>query len=177
MQIQTSFNHQPFERFLCLMEKFLIFQQKSIHIIGTSVVPYSIWKRVRNQTVKVIKSLSDVCKYIFVYIWFINYRQTIQCKSQALGGIPLGILGGGVPPGPPNPDLFQTKQFHFPQAFKVWPPKSIPLSDLASVKLCHQLLRLERQHKDFLQSISNSHVNLFFLFIWNWNDKYVYTLL
>ena len=53
---ETSFNHQPFERFLCLKEKFLIFQQKSIHIIGTSVIPYSIWKRVRNETVKVSES-------------------------------------------------------------------------------------------------------------------------
>ena len=32
------------------------------------------------------------------------------------------------------------------------------------MKLCHQLLRLERQHKVLLKSISNSHVNLFFLF-------------
>ena len=56
MQIETSFDHQPFERFLCLMEKLLIFQQQSIHIIGTSVVPYSIWKRVRNETVKISES-------------------------------------------------------------------------------------------------------------------------
>ena len=32
------------------------------------------------------------------------------------------------------------------------------------MKLCHQLLRLERQHKDFLKAISNLHINLFFLF-------------
>ena len=32
------------------------------------------------------------------------------------------------------------------------------------MKLCHQLLRLERQHKDFLKAIWNSHINLFFLF-------------
>ena len=52
-----------------------------------------------------------------------------------------------------------------------------PFSDFASIKLCHQWLRLERQHKDFLLSISNSHFNLFFsFFTWNWNDKYVCTL-
>ena len=64
--------------------------------------------------------------------------------------------------------LFLTKKCHFPH----------PFSDLASIKLCHQWLTLERQHKGFLQSISNSHINLFFFsfFTWNWNDKYVCTL-
>ena len=74
---ETSFNHQPFERFLCLMEKFLIFQQKSIHIIGTSVVPYSIWKRVRNETVKVIKEplgrLQVYFRLHFIYKLSINH--------------------------------------------------------------------------------------------------------
>ena len=32
------------------------------------------------------------------------------------------------------------------------------------MKLRHQLLRLERQHRDLLKAISNSHINLFFLF-------------
>ena len=48
--------------------------------------------------------------------------------------------------------LFLTKKCHFPH----------PFSDLASIKLCHQWLTLERQHKGLLQSISNSHINLFF---------------
>ena len=85
MFFETSFNHQPFERFLCLMEKFLIFQQKSIHIIGTSVVPYSIWKRVRNETVKVIKSLSHVCKYIFIYIS--REARKAMVMNSLLGGV------------------------------------------------------------------------------------------
>ena len=36
------------------------------------------------------------------------------------------------------------------------------------------LLKLERQQKDFLKSISNcySPITLSFLFIYNWNDKY-----
>ena len=38
------------------------------------------------------------------------------------------------------------------------------------------LLILERQQKDFLKSISNSHITLASLFIWNGNDKFVHTL-
>ena len=38
------------------------------------------------------------------------------------------------------------------------------------------LLILERQQKDFLKSISNSHITLGSLFIWNGNDKFVHTL-
>ena len=41
-------------------------------------------------------------------------------------------------------------------------------------KLCYHFL--ERQQKGFLKSISNSHIILSFLFIWNWNDKYVHAL-
>ena len=37
------------------------------------------------------------------------------------------------------------------------------------------LLRLERKQKN-IQSISNSHISLSFLLIWNWNDKYVHSL-
>ena len=32
------------------------------------------------------------------------------------------------------------------------------------------------QTKIFFKSISNSHISLSFLLIWNWNDKYVHTL-
>ena len=64
--------------------------------------------------------------------------------------------------------LFQIKKFHFPH----------PFSDLASMKLCHQLLRLEQQQKDLLKSISNSHITLSFLFIlgFKWQIEYVPTL-
>ena len=37
------------------------------------------------------------------------------------------------------------------------------------------LFRLERKQKN-IQAISNSHISLSFLLIWNWNDKYVHTL-
>ena len=45
------------------------------------------------------------------------------------GGVLLGILGEGVPPGSPNPDLI-SDQSHFPH----------PFSDLASKKLCRHYL-------------------------------------
>ena len=50
-----------------------------------------------------------------------------------------------------------------------------------SQKLCYHmgswlsLLRLERKQKNY-SSISNSHISLSFLLIWNWNDRYVHTL-
>ena len=33
------------------------------------------------------------------------------------GGVLQGILGGGVPPGSPNPNPIQTKKFNFPHPF------------------------------------------------------------
>ena len=56
--------------------------------------------------------------------------------------------------------LFQTKKCHF----------SHPFSDLASKKLCHHYLdrRDKNSNKNyFLKSISNSHISLPFLLIWN----------
>ena len=40
------------------------------------------------------------------------------------------------------------------------------------------LLRLERKQKKLFKFVSNSHVSLSFLLIWNWNDtlKYIYTV-
>ena len=39
------------------------------------------------------------------------------------------------------------------------------------------LLRLERKQKSVFKYILNSHISVSFLFIWNWNDNYVHTLL
>ena len=39
------------------------------------------------------------------------------------------------------------------------------------------LISLQRQQKTILNSISNLYITLDFLFTWNWNNKYVYTLL
>ena len=63
--------------------------------------------------------------------------------------------------------LFRTKKCH----------SSHPFSDLASNKLFHHYLDYNKNKKDFLKSISNSHISLFFYLIWNWNNEYVYTFL
>ena len=41
---------------------------------------------------------------------------------------PVGIIGGGVPPGSPNPDpILDFKKCHFSHPlFQTWPLKSIP---------------------------------------------------
>ena len=87
----------------------------------------------------------------------------IQCLPG--GGVLLGILGAGVPPGSPNPNPISDQKMSFSTpVFKPGLYNPYPFSDLASMKLCHQLLRLERKHRDFLKAISNSHITLFFLF-------------
>ena len=41
--------------------------------------------------------------------------------------------------------------------------------DLIRQKLCHDY----QVTKKFCKCVSNSHISISFLFIWNWNDKYV----
>ena len=94
------------------------------------------------------------------------------------GGVLLGILGGGVPPGSSNPDPISDQKMWFSSlVFTLDLYKPYPFSDLAfRQKLCyHYLIRLGRKHKLF-KSIWNSHISLSFLLIWDWNDKNVYTL-
>ena len=62
--------------------------------------------------------------------------------------------------------LFQTKKCYFPH----------PFSDLAfRAKLCHHY-QIREKTKKFFKCVSNSHISSSFLFTWNSNDKYVYTL-
>ena len=42
-------------------------------------------------------------------------------------------------------------------------------------EIMSSLLRLNANKQDFLKSISNSHISLSLLFIWNWNDRYFHT--
>ena len=92
---------------------------------------------------------------------------SFSCSTPLnLGGVLLGFLCGGVPPGSPNPDSISDQ--------KVWFLSSV--SDLASKKLFHHFIDWNANKIDFLKSISNSHISLSFLLIWNWNDKYFYSL-
>ena len=68
-------------------------------------------------------------------------------------------------------DLFQTKKCHFPD----------PFSDQTSkIHTRFQTWPLGRNYViityPLFKSISNSHISLSFLLIWNWNDRYVHTL-
>ena len=89
------------------------------------------------------------CNQISVFSNSISLRVYVDPRG---GGYSWEFLVGVYHPVPQILTLFLTKKWHFPH----------PFSDLASIKLCHQWLTLERQHKGFLQSISNSHINLFF---------------
>ena len=83
----------------------------------------------------------------------------------------MGLPGGGVPPGSPNPDPISDQKMSFSHSFSDL-QNPYPLLDLASKKLCHHYLDWNTKKKRFL----NSHISLSFLLIWNWKDKYVHTL-
>ena len=94
-------------------------------------------------------------------------------------GVLLEMLAGGVPPGSQNPDLISDKKnVIFRTRFQIWPLKSIPVfrpggdhktqhKHWHETEIMSSLLRLNVQQIDFLKSISNSHITLSFLFIWN----------
>ena len=97
-------------------------------------------------TVPMEKSLSGTLDY--KYSW---YREIVKIPGDYSREFFVGVCH----PVLQILTLFQTKKYHFPH----------PFSDLASMKLCHQLFRLEQQQNDLLKSISNSHITLSFLFI------------
>ena len=68
------------------------------------------------------------------------------------GGVLLGILGGGVPPGSSNPDPISDQKMWFSSlVFTLDLYNPCPFSDLAfRQKLCyHYLIRLGRKHKNY----------------------------
>ena len=58
---------------------------------------------------------------------------------------------------------FRPKNVIFPTRFQTWPLR--------------KHLDKNSNKKDFLKAFLNSHTSLSFLLIWNWNDKYVHTVL
>ena len=64
-------------------------------------------------------------------------------ETQIPEGALLGVLGGGVPPGSPNPDPISDEKMLFSHLF----------SDLAFKKWCHHYLDYNSNKKDFLKSI------------------------
>ena len=70
-------------------------------------------------------SLRRTSETLVIFTVVLTYVSTIIRSISFLqgrgGGILLGILGGGVPPGPLDPDpAFQTKKCNFPH-FQTWP--------------------------------------------------------
>ena len=80
-------------------------------------------------------------------------------RGEIPGGVFPGILVGGVPPGSPIPDPISD------QTMSLFSPVYRP----GCKEIMSWLLRLEQQKKDFLKSITNSHICLSFLFVWNRN--------
>ena len=67
--------------------------------------------------------------------------------------------------------LFQTKNcFH--TRYQTWPLKSIPFFRPGVARNYVIITYIRTPTKK--RPISNSHITLSFLFIWNWNDKYVF---
>ena len=61
-----------------------------------------------------------------------SYRESTVDGTP--GGVLLGILGRGVPPGSPNPDLISDQKMSFSTPrFQTRPLKSIPFSDQGPV--------------------------------------------
>ena len=90
------------------------------------------------------------------------------------GGVPLGFLGGGVQPGSRNHDPISDRKVSFSTpVFRPGLQNPYPFSDLEvvskrSITCLHKTENMSSLHqKDFLKSISNSHITFSFLFIWS----------
>ena len=73
----------------------------------------------------------------------------------------------------------QTKKCHFHTRFHTFQTsllKSIPVFRPGIRGNYFIIIKIRTPTKRFLKSISKSHIILPFWFIWNWKDKYVYTL-
>ena len=104
-------------------------------------------------------------------------RKFSDNKDPGGGGNSWEFLVGGCRPVPQIPTQFQTKKCNFPhpfseQTFKIHTRfQTWPLGRNYVI-----ITQIRAQTKKLFKSISNSHISLSFLLIWNWNDKYVHTL-
>ena len=85
------------------------------------------------------------------------------------GGVLLGILGGGVPPSSPHSDPISDQKMSF--STSVFRPGGGHKTQQHKTEIMSSLLRLKPQQKEFLKFISNSHITLSFLWIWNWKRR------
>ena len=85
----------------------------------TSVVSDSL--RRTSETLVIFTVVLLFYLYGAKYIMYVSTILLEAFHSYKGGGVLLGILGGGVPPGPLDPDpAFQTKKCNFPH-FQTWP--------------------------------------------------------
>ena len=112
--------------------------------------------------------------------WKENYFLRALSEGMLMPGgeVLLGFLGGSVQPGSRNPDPISDLKVSFSHTrFQTWPLKSIPFfRSGGGLKTLHKTENMSSLHqKDFLKSISNSHITLSFLIIWSWNDEHIDT--
>ena len=90
-------------------------------------------------------------------------------KWEGGRGVILGILGGGVPPGSPNPDPISDQKVSliFHTHFQTWPLKSIPILRPVLKEIMSSILRLGQQPKRYLKIPFELPISLSFLLIWN----------
>ena len=87
-------------------------------------------------------------------LWFC--KNSIKPPREGGGGGRRGsILGGGVPPGSPNPDPISDQNIFYTR-FQTWPLKSILLFRPAILEIMVSLLRLKDEKRYFLKAILNS---------------------
>ena len=97
-----------------------------------------------------------------------------DADARGGGGVPLGFLGRGVQPGSRNHDPISDRKVSFSTpVFRPGLQNPYPFSDLEMVSkryitCLHKTENMSSLHqKDFLKSISNSHMTLSFLLIWS----------
>ena len=106
----------------------------------------------------------------------VYWRQSIQM----LGGGGRGVYSWEFLVGVCRPvlqilTLFQTKKCHFPHPFSDQTSKIHTRFQTWPLGRNYVIITsIRAQTKKFFKCISNSHIFISFLFIWNWNDKYMY---
>ena len=96
-------------------------------------------------------------------VFFVEFWSSAGRRISQPGGIPLGILGGAVPSGSPNPNPLRPKKCHFHTRFHTFQTsllKSIPVFRPGIRGNYFIIIKIRTPTKRFLKSISKSHIIL-----------------
>ena len=99
---------------------------------------------------------------------FLQSNLRFSRALESPGGYSWEFLVGVCRPGSPNPDPISDQKIQF--SAPVFRP------GLSAEFMLSLRTGLERKQTNSSKR-SNSHISLSFLLIWNWNDKYVHTLI